>query len=227
MWISLGLLASACISAAQIPESGKVPIVREHLRLREGLLQTRVLALLAAGMLMSVAHAPLYTFYSIHLVANGYGKSAVGALWSLGVMAEILVFAFMPRLMPAGSLRNILALCFALAALRFTLVGWVIALPLVAILAQLLHGASFGAHHAASITALNRWFPPHQQGTVQSLFGSISYGAGGVIGSVLCGYSWDRYGAAVTYTGAAVFALSGSLLIWWGLQADEGSSAAA
>ncbi len=217
LWISLGLLGCTFIGATVIPESEPVAHDPTMEPLRRSLLQPAVMALLLAGFMMSVAHAPLYTFYSLHLVNHGYGKAAIGGLWSLGVVAEIAVFAFMPRLMALTSLRNVLLLCFALAALRFVLVGWATALPFAVVLAQLLHGASFGAHHAASITALNRWFSSRQQGTVQSLFGSISYGAGGVVGGVLSGYGWDAYGAAVTYTGASIAALGGLLLIWFGI----------
>jgi PPP family 3-phenylpropionic acid transporter len=218
LWISLGLLVGSCLGAALIPESEPITLGRRTEQLRKSLLQPAVVVLLLAGFMMSVAHAPLYTFYSIHLVELGYGKAAIGGLWSLGVMAEILVFAFMPRLLGSASLRNVLLLCFALAALRFAAIGWALAFPVIAILAQLLHGASFGAHHAVSITALNRWFPPHQQGTVQSLFGSISYGAGGAVGGVLSGYGWDAYGPGVTYSGASIAAFIGLLLIWFGIR---------
>lgn len=218
LWVALGLLGAACFSTALIPESPQVVVEHHAGRLRESLLRPEVIAVLLAGLMMSVAHAPLYTFYSIHLVDHGYGKAAVGGLWSLGVVAEIGVFAFMPRLLGMASLRNMLMLCFALAAVRFAIIGWTIEFPLVIVLAQLLHGASFGAHHAASITALNRWFPSRQQGTVQSLFGCISYGAGGILGGVLCGYGWEAYGAAATFTGASVAALVGMLLIWRGVR---------
>lgn len=218
LWISLGLLGGASVVAALIPESEPIALDQIAGSLRGGLMQPAVIALLLAGFMMSVAHAPLYTFYSIHLVAHGYGKTAIGGLWSLGVLAEILVFAFMPRLLGLASLRIILLLCFALAALRFLFISWLVSFPLAVLFAQLLHGASFGAHHAASITALNRWFPPRQQGTVQSLFGSISYGAGGVMGGILSGYGWDSYGAAATYSGAALAALIGLLLIWFGMR---------
>lgn len=221
VWISLGLLGGASIGAALIPESEPIAVDRATEPLRESLLQPAVIALLLAGFMMSVAHAPLYTFYSIHLVEHGYGKAVVGGLWSLGVVAEIAVFAFMPRLLAFASLRNILLICFALAALRFLIIGWVVVSPAAAVFAQLLHGASFGAHHAASVMALNRWFSPHQQGTVQSLFGSISYGAGGILGGVLSGYGWDNHGAAVTYSGAALAAVIGLLLIWFGIRGTE------
>lgn len=218
VWVSVALLAAAGSVAAVVPEIVAIPAAQHALRLRHALLQPPVIAVMLGGLLMSVAHAPLYTFLSLHLVNHGYSKGAIGALWSLGVCAEIVVFAFMSRLLGAGSLRAVLIGCFLLAALRFVLIGWLPDLMGVVVFAQLLHAASFGAHHAASVTALNRWFAPHQQGTVQSVFGSLSYGAGGIIGGVLCGYSWERYGAGITYTGAAIAALAGAVLIARGLR---------
>lgn len=217
-WTCLGLLGGALLITMGLPESEPVAVDHGSGGLREVLAQPAVIALLAAGFMMSVAHAPLYTFLSIHLVDVGYGKAAIGGLWSLGVMAEIVVFAFMPRLMGMGSLRNILLLCFALAALRFFMIGWMAAWPAAIVAAQFLHGATFGAHHAASITALNRWFPPRHQATAQSLYGSICYGAGGVVGGLFAGYGWDPLGAGLTYSAASLFALVGLLLIWRGLR---------
>ena len=57
---------------------------------------------------MQVAHGPYNAFYSIHLVEAGYSKKAVGWLWALGVVAEIALFLWLPRLMRAWSLRQIL-----------------------------------------------------------------------------------------------------------------------
>jgi PPP family 3-phenylpropionic acid transporter len=54
--------------------------------------QARVRALFAACFAMSAAHGALYVFYSIHLADHHYSKFLVGCLWSLGVLAEIVVF---------------------------------------------------------------------------------------------------------------------------------------
>lgn len=216
--ICLFLLFGALLIAMWLPESEPVATDHGGGGLRAVLTQPAVINLLAAGFMMSAAHAPLYTFLSIHLVDLGYGKAVIGGLWSLGVVAEIMVFAFMPRLLMLGSLRSILLICFFLAVLRFLIIGWLAAWPAAIIGAQLLHGATFGAHHAASITALNRWFPPHHQGTVQSLYGSVSFGAGGVVGGLLAGYIWETQGAGPTYSLAALFALAGLSLVWRGLR---------
>jgi PPP family 3-phenylpropionic acid transporter len=177
---------------------------------------------MAACFFMSAAHGPLYVFFSIHLVDHGYGKTLVGTLWSLGVFAEIFVFAFMPRLMGRFSLRGILLASFALAVLRFLLIGWEVDSLLLLLLAQLMHGATFGAYHAAAVTAFNRWFPAQQQGRVQAIYGSVSFGAGGMLGNFVSGMTWGSWGPAWTYTLGAAFALIGWVLVWRGVRAGRG-----
>ena len=165
---------------------------------------------------MSAAHGPLYVFYSIHLVDHGYGKTVVGALWSLGVLAEILVFLVMPRLLRRHSLQRLLMFSFACAIVRFLLIGWAVDSILLLIAAQLLHGATFGVCHAATVAALHRWFPGGQQARAQALYGSISFGAGGMLGALASGQTWEAFGPGWTYTLGSLFALAGLLLVWRG-----------
>ena len=106
---------------------------------------------------MSAAHGPYYTFFSIHLVGLGYSKAATGWLWALGVACEIGIFMWMPRLYRAFTLRQILIASFALAVMRFLAVGW-LAQTLAVLFAQVLHAATFGAFHAASIGYVHRYF---------------------------------------------------------------------
>lgn len=175
--------------------------------------QTRVMALLAACFAMSAAHGALYVFYSIHLAEHAYSTLAVGALWSLGVLAEIAVFFFISRLMRRFSLRTILLASFAAAMLRFLLIGWGVESPGLIVFAQLLHGLTFGAHHAATIAAVNRWFPGRCQARGQAIYSSVSFGAGGLLGGLLSGMSWDVLGAAFTFSLSALFAFCGFLLV--------------
>lgn len=220
LWACLAILASVLLSALSLEET-KVGAGRTAPPIAGQLRRPAVMALLAACFFMSVAHGPLYVFYSIHLVAHGYDKLAVGMLWSLGVVAEIIVFMTMPRLMHHVSLRAILLASFALAVLRFLLIGWAADFPIALLFAQLLHGATFGAYHAAAMAVLIRWFEPAQQARVQGVYGSISFGAGGMVGGLISGQAWDVLGAGLTYTLAALFAACGWLLIWRGLSAQS------
>ncbi len=177
------------------------------------LLRPDALRLFAACFLMCLAHGPFYTFFSIYLSDQGYGKALVGSLWSLGVLAEIAVFMLMPQLFRRFSAQRILAFSFACAVVRFVLIGWLIESLLLLIIAQILHAASFGSYHAAALALVNRLFGEGQRSRGQALYISLSYGAGGMAGSVASGLAWEAVGPAWTFTLASVAALAGLLLV--------------
>jgi PPP family 3-phenylpropionic acid transporter len=85
---------------------------------------------------------------------------------------------------------------------------------------QLMHGMTFGAYHAAAIAAVNLWFPGRAQGRGQAIYSSLSFGAGGLLGALISGLTWDDWGAGWTFTLAAAFALAGFALVWRWLRGD-------
>lgn len=167
-------------------------------------------AVLAAGFFMALAHGVLYAFFTLHLQRSGYSGTAIGILWTLGVLAEIVLFARLPALFARYSLSTILLASFLCAALRFMAIGWAASLLWLLVLAQLLHAATFGAHHAASVTAIHRLFPPHAQARGQSVFFSLSYGAGGAAGALLAGWAWQASGPALAFSLAGAAGLAGA-----------------
>lgn len=225
LWMSLAILAGIFACSLGLPEARGEAHESDRLRLREIVRRPEVAALLGACFLMSAAHGALYVFFSIYLVGHGYSKSLVGVLWTLGVFAEIFVFLYMPRLLERFSLRGILIFSFACAVLRFLLIGWGVDAPALIVLAQLLHGATFGAYHAAAVAAINRWFAGRHQARGQALYSTVSFGAGGMVGGMLSGYTWDNIGAPLTYTLSALLAAAGLLLVARGWR--EPSSATA
>jgi len=226
LWVCWGILAGILALAAVLPDVPAVQHPHDSLPVADILRQPRVRALLAACFAMSAAHGALYVFYSIHLASHGYSKSEVGGLWSLGVLAEIVVFMLMTRLSRRYSLRVLLLASFAAAILRFLLIGWGVESAVVMILAQLLHGLTFGAYHASAIAAINLWFPGRAQGRGQALYSSISFGAGGLLGGLISGWTWDSFGAGWTYTLASVFAVGGFALVWRWVREDAAVDAA-
>ena len=172
-----------------------------------------VAALLAACFLMSVAHGPLYTFYSIYLADHGHSKTTVGVLWSLGVVAEIGVFLLAPMIFARWSTGAVLVFSFACAVARFAAIGWGVESLPVLVAAQLLHAASFGSYHAAALGQVNRWFPGGQRSRGQALYMSLSFGAGGMVGGLGSGLAWDSIGPAWTFTAASVCAALGLILV--------------
>lgn len=217
LWITLVLLAGIAFCAMLIPEAGRPVAPSRPVALGEILRRPEVAGLLAACFFMSAAHGALYVFYSLHLVAHGYSKSLIGWMWTLGVVAEIAVFMAMPQILRAYSLRGLMIFSFVAAVLRFVLIGWGAESVAVLVFAQVLHGATFGAYHAAAVAAVNRWFGAQHQARGQALYGSISFGAGGMIGGLVSGYTWDSVGPEWTYSLGSLFAFAGLMVLlgWW------------
>ncbi|HET6720016.1 MAG TPA: MFS transporter [Rhodocyclaceae bacterium] len=213
----VGILAFAWLARDPFAQRPAAP----HEALWPVLRSPRVAALLACCFAMSAAHGAYYLFFSIYLAGLGYSQTAIGLLWSLGVLAEIGVFLFMAPLFRRFSTRHILLACFAAAVLRFLLIAWSAEVLAWLILAQLMHALSFGAFHSASIQSVKRWFPASCQGRGQALYSSLSFGAGGLLGGLVAGALWDGAGGPVAFTVSAGFALLGGGLVLAGIKAAD------
>ncbi|MGH8688173.1 MAG: MFS transporter [Burkholderiales bacterium] len=187
-------------------------------RLGDVLRRREVRALLAACCCMAAAHGALYGFFSLHAQSAGYSKTAIGALWTLGVVAEIGVFLAWPRLARRWSLRTLLLASFLLAAVRFAAIGWGAQLLALLVVAQLLHAATFGVYHASAVAAIHRLFPGSLQAQGQTLYSSLSYGVGGGAGLLIAGWTWETLGAAASFGTSAAFALAGAALVARGVR---------
>ncbi|OAJ71360.1 MFS transporter [Methylobacillus sp. MM3] len=215
LWIVLGLKAGIFLLSRKIPEPKIVPHHTDDQPVWNILRRPDVAAFLVACFLMAAAHGVYYTFYSIYLVEHGYSKSVVGWLWALGVICEVLVFLWMPRMAARFGLWRILIASFALAALRFFLIGWGVEYILIIVFAQTLHAASFGSFHAAAVALVHQFFRGKHQAKGQGLYTSISFGLGGTLGGLMSGYTWDALGADWSFSISALFALAGYFVLLW------------
>lgn len=135
--------------------------------------------------LLQGAHAAYYSFSAIWWQQAGYSASVVGYLWSLGVVAEIVIFALSNRLFRRWSARNLLLLSGVCALLRWSLLGATTALPLL-VVAQILHCGSFTICHLAAMR-----FIAARKGTevirLQSLYSALAMGGGIAVMTMICG----------------------------------------
>jgi PPP family 3-phenylpropionic acid transporter len=216
--ILVGLFAGIWLSSLLVPEkaSGHLPL--EHSPLRRVLRKPAVISLLLVCFLIQVSHGPYYTFFSIYLSAHGYSESLIGQLWALGVAAEIVVFLRMHRWLPRYGARRLMLAATLLAALRWLLLAGFVGELWVMALAQTLHAATFGLYHATSIHLIHELFRGPHQGRGQALYSSLSFGAGGAVGSFLAGYLWEGIGAEWMYVAAAITALAASWIAWRGIR---------
>lgn len=202
--ILLGLFMAIWLASLAVPDHATAETTVEHAPLRQVLSRPDVLALLVVCFLMQTSHGPYYTFFTLYLEDYGYNRSSIGLLWALGVVAEIGVFVVMHRWLPRYGARRLLLASLALATLRWLLIaGFADHLPVV-LFAQTLHAASFGVYHAVAIHLVHQLFVGRNQGRGQALYSSLSFGAGGAVGSLAAGYVWTGMGAEWTYVFGAV-----------------------
>jgi PPP family 3-phenylpropionic acid transporter len=208
------------LSSLTVPESaaGHLPLEQEPLS--EVLGRPYVIALLAVCFLIQASHGPYYAFFTIYLEDYGYSRAQIGQLWGLGVVAEIAIFLFMSRLLPRYGARRLLLVAVGLTTIRWLLIALYASSLGAVLFAQTLHAASFGVYHAVAIYLIHRLFTGAHQGRGQALYSSVSFGAGGAVGSLVSGYLWKGINPQAMFLLAAVASLLALLVILRGMRSD-------
>ncbi len=214
LWGMVAIYSGILLSSLLVRESGVVQEVVEPPALWRVLARPEVIALIAVSFLMQIGHAPYYSFFTLYMEQHGVDRAVVGQLWSLGVVMEVGIFMVMHRLLVFFSLRQMLLVALLLAALRWAITAALAdSLPMI-LLAQSLHAASFGIFHAVMIALFHHYFTGRLQGRGQALYSSLSYGAGGAVGSYWAGQLWSSYGAVSIFQMAALVSLLAFGVAW-------------
>ncbi|AOA57877.1 MFS transporter [Acinetobacter larvae] len=154
------------------------------------------------------SHAPFYSFYSNYLQQVGYHTSQIGFLWSVGVVAEIIMFACANYFFQRFSWRTLVIACLLLTAIRWFMVGlFPLSMPMQ-FLAQCIHAFSFGLFHLIAMRIIFQNFTAGQQGRGQALY-STMWGMGVALGSILAGRYWQILSGELIFMLAGVSCLIG------------------
>jgi MFS transporter, PPP family, 3-phenylpropionic acid transporter len=219
-WLLIAGSTLLAIAAQTLPApaaaAGRGGIARLNLRDLAPLLGSPsfLVFLLAAGSIQA-AHAAFYTFGTLHWRALGLSTLVAGLLWTVGVAAEILVFAISAAAIRRAGPVPILALAAAVAIVRWGAMAFDPAVWLLFAL-QTLHGVTFAAAHVGAIHFMARTVPEAQSGSAQALYAAISSGIllGGA--TLLAGPLYADYGARAYLAMAALaaVALLAALGLW-------------
>jgi len=212
------LFSIACIwlVSLSVSDTNQNQQVEQHVPLSKLLKKPEVIAFLVICFLLQISHGPYYTFFSIYLEQYGYSRTLIGQLWALGVLAEVVVFLFMHKWLPAIGIKAVLLISLLLTSFRWVLIALFPEYLSILTFAQVLHAASFGSFHAAAIAWIHHYFQGKTHGRGQAIYSSVSFGAGGAIGSLYSGYLWLSPGATTIFLIAACLALVAFLIgaIW-------------
>lgn len=206
IWLIVSTLAMTALAAhllpAPTPRSQNAPRPPAHWRLSMPvkLLRTRLFVLfLVAGGCIHGSHATFYTFGALHWQALGLSSAWVGALWAIGVIAEVALFAF-----SAGVARRLSPVQLILAGGAASVIRWTAMAfnpPLALLLPlQVLHALSYGAVQLGAVLFIARAVPHEGMGNAQAFYAVIANG-------LVLGLVGLASGALYAPLGGALYAL--------------------
>ncbi|GAA0007824.1 PPP family 3-phenylpropionic acid transporter [Bradyrhizobium diazoefficiens] len=166
-------------------------------------------AVIASAALIQSSHIAFYTFSAITWQLHGHGGLTIAGLWTLGVIAEIVVFALSPRFSLHPS--SLMAIGGLSAVVRWIVTASEPSLALLAIV-QLGHGLSFGMTMVGTMNLLVQRVPSHQIARGQGYYAACN-GLLGATTSIASGAIYARIGEGLYYVMAAM-AAAGALVIW-------------
>ena len=164
------------------------------------------LTVMAAASVVQASHAVYYGFSTLDWSAHGLSGARIGALWALGVAAEIVLFALSGRLPPFVTPLALIMLGGGAGLLRWTAMAFdppAVWLPGL----QLLHGLTFGATHLGALGFISRAAPRGRGAMAQGYYAIVSGGVTAVMMG-LSGWLFAAYGA-LAYLAMALAAVAG------------------
>ncbi|WP_096487717.1 MFS transporter [Methylorubrum populi] len=192
----------AAPAVAPLPERGVSPPLPRVLWLS-----------IAAAALIQASHAAIYAFGSLDWARHGVSAPWIGALWAIGVAAEIALFAFVGR-WPARWRSPFRLLGLGAGAALLRALGLGLADGEIALLMplQMLHGLTFGATHLGVMAAVSGFAPEGARGRAQGTVGA-STALVSALATLACGAVYRSFGGPSTFLMMAPLALAGLGLV--------------
>jgi PPP family 3-phenylpropionic acid transporter len=208
-WLVLGLQFAVVGAAALLPDAGVGP-ARGRGGAAAVLGRRGFMVLLAVSGLTQGSHTLYYGFSALHWGRAGLSPGLVGALWVLGILAEILLLTFGRRAMARLGPVRLLAAGAGGAALRWTGTAMTVEPALLAVL-QPLHAVTFAMTMVGAAQLIALMVPPERGATAQALHAALGPGLATAVLNPLSGVLYERFGggAFLAMAGVAAAALTG------------------
>jgi len=156
-------------------------------------LDPRFLVFVVAAGSAQASHGVFYGFGTIAWRRLGFDDTAIGLLWTIGVVAEIALFWVAGRLGRFGGAPFLLTLAGIGVLLRWPLTALADTVAVTAAL-QVLHALTFGAAHLGAMRFLQDNAPPGLEATAQALYYALVTGVLMGLCMPVAGLLFDRWG---------------------------------
>lgn len=167
--------------------------------------------LLAAGFAQA-AHATLLTFGTLIWQHQGLSPAWSGALWAIGVLAEVGLFAYSGPLIGRFGPVNLLILAAIVSIVRWGVMA--LDPPLWALVPlQLLHAMTYGGSHVAAIHFMHQAVPRSAAGSAQALYATVASGIAMGFATLIAGRLYADFGGGsyAAMAGISVLSLAAAL----------------
>lgn len=162
--------------------------------------------------LLNASHAVLYGFGTLHWRSLGISDGHIGALWTVGVIAEILIFMLADRLKHGATARWLLWVACLGGVVRWLLLAWSTSLAWQ-VVAQILHAATFACAHLGILRRLSQIVRDDRMASAVTKVAGIGGGLAMGVGSILAGVAYERF-AGQSFLLAAAVSLAATLVLW-------------
>ncbi|WP_430470158.1 3-phenylpropionate MFS transporter [Thalassospira lucentensis] len=159
------------------------------------------------------SHGTYYSFASVHWETVGYSHEMIGTFWSIGVIAEIALFAVAGKFVRGRHPGILFALGATAGIVRWIVLGssdefWMI------VLVQPLHAMTFGITHLAAVSFIARAIPQQLATSAQSLMATLSMGV--FLGSSIwaSGPLYEHFGSHAYYAMAGLSGIALAFAFW-------------
>jgi PPP family 3-phenylpropionic acid transporter len=152
------------------------------------------------------SHSFYYAYGALNWRHLGYSGALIGAIWPLGVLAEIVLMSFSRGLFARFGATRLLLLGCAACVLRWGILAFDPPFALV-VFAQFLHGATFALGHLGAMYFILTAVPHRLAATAQSLYAVCAVALGEGIATAVSGPLYAAFGGRTYLLMAAMGAV--------------------
>ncbi|CAA7620392.1 3-phenylpropionate MFS transporter [Magnetospirillum sp. UT-4] len=208
VWLIGGALGATALSCATLPDArAHHEEGTERPRLTPLLGSSVFLLFATASALNHASHTVYYGFATLSWKQAGISDSTIGLLWSEGVLAEIVLFAFSGRAVARFGPAGLLLAAAGCGVARWLVLGLTASVPVLA-MAQLLHAATFGCAHLGAMHFIQRAVPAGLSARAQAVYSALAMGVAPGLMSPLAGALFQQAGALAFLAMAALSLLA-------------------
>lgn len=199
---------------ALLPRRARPPRKRSRVGVRVLLKRPEFRLFLLTCAALHGSHALLYGYGTQHWRSAGIGDATIGGLWAVGVLAEIVLFSFAPRVVTRFSPATMLTIAGIGGLLRWPTLALTTALPWL-LIAQLLHAVTFAATHLGAMSMIREHVGDEATATATSLYSGVATGLAFGIGLPLAGVLYTRLGSEAYFVmaGASATGIIAALML--------------